>query len=349
MQAYEKEPRSLAAANEWFMQACKPFKAMERYYAMKVLVTGGAGFIGTAMCRGLLEKGLEVALLDLPGQVERNRDRVPSEAVVFECSIMDKPAVEKAVRDCDYVVHLAAMLGVRKTEWMPVECLDVNIEGTRNVLDACRKTGVKKIVFSSSSEVYGEPVQVPMVEDDLPRPKSVYGVSKLVGEKYVEAYGKEHGLNYSIVRFFNVYGPGQVAEFVLPKFVLAAMNNKPLRIYGDGMQVRAFCYVDDAVEGASLALLKKEGDRQVFNIGNDSEPVTVKELAEKVLKVTGGGSKLAFVEMSEADRSGEREIQKRIPDISKARRMLGYSPRVSLEEGIKRMVEYGKINETPFS
>src|SRR3990172_8996844 len=182
----------------------------------KVLITGGAGFIGHTMAKYFASKGLEVKTFDL-----FQPPKTVGEHIVG--TIMFPDELYKAMKGCDYVVHLAA------------------------VLDVAVKAGIKKIVLSSSSEVYGEPAKTPISEDDKTFPKSVYAVSKLAGEEYVKAYHQTHGLDYSIVRFFNVYGPGQVAEFVLPKFIRAAMIGTPPIINGDGKQVRSFCYVDDAV------------------------------------------------------------------------------------------------------
>jgi UDP-glucose 4-epimerase len=307
----------------------------------KVLVTGGAGFIGVAMTKCLLKKGFEVRALDVVKCPVKGAES-------YIGSIMDPNNVSNAVRGCDYVIHLAAMLGVRRTEIKLLECLNINILGTKNILDACVTEKIKKIVFSSSSEVYGEPAKVPISEEHPKAPKSVYGVSKTAGEEYLKAYKQYYNLDFSIVRFFNVYGPGQVAEFVLPRFVKAVVDGKQPSVYGDGDQVRAFCYVEDAVEGVFLALTHENADSEVFNIGNDTEPITMRDLADRVIKISKKDVTPLFIKMKESDRKAEREIVRRIPDLSKAKEVLGYQPNISLDDGIAKVIENGEIVETWF-
>src|SRR3989338_6107405 len=246
----------------------------------KVLITGGAGFIGHTMAKYFASKCLEVKTFDL-----FQPPKTVGEHIVGTIIFPDE--LYKAMKGCDYVVHLAAVLGVARTENQRLKCLNVNTLGTINVLDAAVKAGIKKIVLSSSSEVYGEPAKTPISEDDKTFPKSVYAVSKLAGEEYVKAYHQTHGLDFSIVRFFNVYGPGQVSEFVMPNFIKAALAGKPIPINGDGSQIRSFCYVDDAAHGVLLALESKKANGEVFNIGNDAAAVSLIDLAHKVLTLAG--------------------------------------------------------------
>lgn len=307
----------------------------------RVLVTGGQGLIGRTTCEYLICQNLEVRAFDLPTHIFVNKHQ-PIEGVEnWHGSILDRETLSFAMRGCDHVFHFAAFMGVEKTEGKPLDCLDINIIGTRNVLECCKKEGVRRVVFASSSEVYGDPLQMPMSEGDVPRPKSVYGVSKLAAEEYVKAYQREAGLAYTILRFFNVYGRGQTPEFVMSNFITAALQNSSMKVYGDGEQIRCFCEVRDAVRGAYLALLSEKAENNTFNIGNDGEPISMKELAYKVLSLIGKKVESIFVPLAESDRSQAREIYRRIPDISKARNLLGYEPQVSLTEGILRM---GKIN-----
>lgn len=248
----------------------------------------------------------------------------------------------KAIKGCDYVFHFAAVLGVSFSNKRALECLDVNILGTRNVLDACIRERVKKIVFSSSSEVYGEPIKLPISETHTLQPKSEYGVSKLVGEEYVKAFAKEFGLNYTIIRFFNVYGPNQSAKFVMPLFIDDAILNRPLRIYGDGSQIRSFCHVEDAVKGIELAMFKKAADKQIFNIGNKNQAVSIKDLAIKVNRIAGNKQKPVFIPLKSSDRTKDREIYKRKPSTLKAEKLLGFKPTITLTEGIQKVVKYRK-------
>lgn len=315
----------------------------------KVLITGGAGFIGTFLAKNLAAKGLEVRLFDLDFTnhnllCQKLKDFPKVERI--KGSILDSNAICNALKGCDYVVHLAAMLGVRRTEMMRIECLNINILGTINVLEACLKEKIEKIVFSSSSEVYGEIEGLPVREDSPKNPVSIYAVTKLAGEEYLKAYSERYGLKYSIVRFFNVYGPGQVAEFVMPRFVKRVLENKSPVIYGDGSQIRSFCFVEDAVEGMARSLLDSKGDSQIFNIGNDNEPISMKDLADKIIKISGRKLKPEFISMSESDRQSSREIKRRIPCIDKARNFLNYSPKFSLEDGVKKIMDINCIIET---
>ena len=307
----------------------------------RVLITGGAGFIGIPAAIHLKGEGLQVRILDLVKPSIEGVEKLTG-------SILDINDVNQAVRGCDYCIHLAAMLGVRRTQIKRMETLNINVQGTINILEACIKEKVKKIVFVSSSEVYGRQMVFPISEEALVNPLSTYAVSKLVGEEYVNAFHSNYGLRYSIIRLFNVYGPRQVAEFVVPRFIKAVMQNKPPLVYGQGEQIRSFCYVEDAVKGIVSALLNGGTDSQIFNIGNATEPITIRELASKIISITRKDVEPKFISLSQADRNEDKEIDKRIPDISKARKILGYKPEVSLQEGITKVMEHGQIEETWF-
>jgi UDP-glucose 4-epimerase len=309
----------------------------------RVLVTGGAGFIGAAVVAHLKRA--------YPDVIVRAMDLLPPKGEAHEYvtgSILDETDLSISVRGCDYVIHLAAVLGVRQTENLPLHCLTVNIQGTRNILDVCVKERVKKVVFASSSEVYGEAPVQPISEEAPLHPKSVYGVSKLAAEEYVRGYANRYKLGYSIVRFFNVYGPGQKPEFVVARFVAAVQQQgwRPPIVYGDGSQIRAFCYVDDAAAGTAAALFEESASGQVFNIGNPHTFISMKELAKKVITLLDSGGEPTFVPLSQSDRNERREIYVRIPDISKATRVLGYKPQIDLDEGIRRVAAAGPIDDT---
>ncbi len=304
------------------------------------LITGGAGFIGSAVAKELISQGHKVKLLDLAVNKKDNSH-------FYGGSILDPYLVSTVIRGCDYVIHLAAAIGVRRTEARRLECLYINIQGTVNVLEACVKENIKKIVFSSSSEVYGNQNKMPISEESPVNPLSNYAVTKLVGEEYLRAYFEAYSLNYSIVRFFNVYGEEQKDAFVIPKFVNSICENKPPVIYGDGKQVRSFCYVSDAAKGIIAALFSENSTGEIFNIGNDHQPISMKELAEKVVSLSGAKNIVpTFIPMEESDRTKEREVFNRIPSIEKAKRSLQYSPEINLDEGIRRVIEYKKsLNE----
>ncbi|KKW12510.1 MAG: hypothetical protein UY50_C0006G0025 [Parcubacteria group bacterium GW2011_GWA2_49_9] len=306
----------------------------------QVFITGGAGFIGQAAAKAFAKAGYRVKTFDLSSPKESIGEHVTG-------TIMFPEELYNAMKGSDYVVHLAAMLGVKRTETARLQCLTVNTIGTINVLDAAVKAGVKKIVFASSSEVYGEPIKTPLSETDIVFPKSVYAVSKLAGEEYMRAYKQSHDLDFSIVRFFNVYGPGQVAEFVMPNFIKAALAGMPIPINGDGTQVRSFCYVDDAARGVLLSLESKKANGEVFNIGNDAAAISLNDLAHKVLTHAGKNRKhVVYLKEHQADRLHSREIKTRTADITKARKVLKYKPSVHLDEGIKRIIKSRNIPDS---
>jgi UDP-glucose 4-epimerase len=299
----------------------------------KVLVTGAGGFIGTKVVQELWNRGCDVYYFDVIDPKVEGIKRLNLG------TILDQYDLALAVKGCDYAIHLAALLGVYKTDNSRLETLHVNIQGTLNFIEACVKEGVKKIVFSSSSEVYGDQEKFPITEENPLNPKSVYAVSKIAGEEYLKAYAEMYPFQYNIVRLFNVYGEYQREEFVLPKFVQRVVNNEPPVIYGDGEQNRSFCYVADAARGVVDALLS-ETQGEVFNIGNDREPISIKDLAHKLIRLSGKSLQPEFVDYEESDRESSREIGKRIPSIEKAKRVLGYEPRYSLEYGLKQMIVF---------
>lgn len=299
---------------------------------MRILVTGGTGFIGSFIVKHLLKGGHSVRALSM-------EQRAPDGVELYQADINDFDRIEGFFEDIDYVIHLAAMVGVSNTESNPLKTLNTNIEGTRNVLQACKKHGVKRVVFSSSSEVYGEPTTPTISEANPSSPKSVYGVSKLAGEEYLKAYWQSYGLPFCILRYFNVYGPGQSPSFVIPSFVELVLSDKPITIYGAGEQVRSFCHGDDIANGTLLALFNSEAEGQIFNIGDDREPLSIRELANKIAELCGKEVRTDSVPLETTDRS-KREIYRRIPEIEKARQILGYQPQVSFAEGLLEVISH---------
>jgi UDP-glucose 4-epimerase len=304
---------------------------------MKVLITGGAGSIGLEVARKLLDEGHDVTIFDLAEQIERFR--IPDEIKVFKGSILDTVAIHNALRGNEYVVHLAARLGVKRTEVERLACLNININGMVNILETSVKERVKKILFSSSSEVYGEQVKMPITEKSPLNPISVYAATKLVSEEYLRAYKKQYGLDYTIIRFFNVYGPAQVGQFVMKKFIEAVKQGQPPNIYGEGDQIRCFCHVKDAAAGVVKALFSPQASEEIINIGNNLEQITILELAEKVIRLSGKDLRPKKISFSQSDREVGREIFHRIPSIKKAESILGYSPKITLDEGIVELLK----------
>jgi len=299
---------------------------------MKVLVTGGNGFIGLSLVEALLEQGHDVRVLDLkqPAIQHKNLEFVKK-------SIMDD--VIDVIKDCDMVYHLAAVLGVDQTDKRPLETIRVNLEGSVNVFKSAVEAGVKNMVYASSSEVYGNPRELPIREDSVKGPVSTYGVSKLAAEIYAQAYNQEFGANIKIARFFNVYGPRQSDNFVVSIFLNKALRGEPIRVFGDGSQTRCFTYVTDAIGGV-LKVVDRGKSREVYNVGNN-HPTTILQLADTIKEVTGSKSEIVKVGYGKDSRLREREIDYRIPDISKIN-SIGWEPKTRIAEGIKKILEWKK-------
>ncbi|HJO02075.1 MAG TPA: NAD-dependent epimerase/dehydratase family protein [Candidatus Woesearchaeota archaeon] len=299
---------------------------------MKVLITGGSGFIGSYLVKHLLEQGHEVKVLDL-----RKPDIEHKKLEFVNKSVMDELAED--IHGCDIVYHFAAMLGVDNSDKRPLETMRINLEGSVNVFKSAVEANVKRMIYASSSEVYGEPRELPIGEDSVKGPVSAYGVSKLAAEIYAKAYNHEFGTDIKIVRFFNVYGRGQSNNFVIPIFINKALENKPLKVFGEGSQTRCFTYVEDIAEGV-FTVLEKGKTGEAYNIGNN-QPTTILELAQTIKAVTGSKSEIIKAGFGRATRLKSREIEYRIPDISKMK-ALGWEPKTMVREGIKKILEFRK-------
>ena len=300
----------------------------------KILITGGNGFIGHTLVRNLLEKGIHVTVVDLK-PIKFTHPNL----TYIKKSVLDD--LRWHMQDCDMVYHLAAQLGVVNSDTHPLNTLQVNIDGTINVFKCALDTNVKRIIYSSSSEVYGEPTETPLHEDSPKSPVSIYGVSKLTAEMYAMGYVKEYGLNINPVRFFNVYGPGQGFEWVMAIFIQKVINNQEPLVFGDGSQIRCFTYITDIIEG--METIREKGKfGEAYNIAN-IEPTTMKELAEKIIKASGKELNPKIVGFGKETRERSREIMKRIPDISRLK-SLGWSPKIPTDEGIKSAYDWYKEN-----
>ncbi len=302
-----------------------------------ILVTGGAGNIGSALVRALLKRpSTEVVVADnlLTGSLAKIALDMPSLTFV-KSDVNDFDDISSLFYRFHFthVFHFAAVVGVQRTLENPLLVLE-DITGIKNILRLSKNTGVKRVYFSSSSEVYGEPFEIPQNENTTPlNSRLPYAVVKNVAEVYLRTFQREFGLTYTIFRFFNTYGPRQSEDFVLPRFVRAAMDGKPLRVYGDGLQTRTFCYVDDTVD--TCIALHETGafENDVINIGSDHE-ISILDLARTVLSVVGSDSKIEFLPpLLEGDMS------RRCPDNYKMRQILS-RPLVPLEEGIRRLLDY---------
>lgn len=298
---------------------------------MNITITGGSGFIGSNLVR-VLHKKYNITVFDI-NETQFN------DATYVQGNITNSKAANEAIKNADIVIHLAATLGVINTEENPIKTLDTNIFGTKNVLDACKNNNVKKIIFSSSSEIYGEPTKIPINEADKVMPITNYGISKLAAEEYIKAYSKNFGITYTILRLFNIYGEKQRNDWVMSEFVNQAIKNQEIMIHGNGSQIRAFCHVNDAVKGFEIAL--KKGNNDTYNIGNDTEPISIKELAERIITLSNSKSSMKFLPFEKSNRD-RNEIMNRAPNIEKARKQFDYKPEVSLNEGIKKIIDIKK-------
>ena len=299
---------------------------------MKIFVTGGSGFIATPLVAHLLEKGYQVRILDL------NEPKIKHKNLEFtKKSILDN--IAKDIKGCDAVFHFAALLGVDNSDKRPLDTMKINLEGSVNVFKSAIDAGVKRMIYSSSSEVYGEPRELPIREDSVKGPVSTYGVSKLAAEIYAKAYNQEFGTDIRIARFFNVYGPGQQPNWVVPIFISKALRNEQIKVFGNGSQTRCFTYVKDVADGVLNVF--DDGKRgEVYNIGNN-QPTTILELAQIVKEAAKSKSEIIKAGFGKETRLKEREIEYRIPDISKIK-SLGWQPKTMIKEGVKKILESGK-------
>lgn len=308
----------------------------------KILVTGGAGFVGSCLVDKLIENPDNFVVI-VDNLSTGNKLRLPKEKngnwkfIKCNCNeYRDISAVMMAYK-FDYVFHYAAVVGVIRTLENPVSVLS-DIQGIKYLLDLCKNTGVRRVFFSSSSEVYGEPFEHPQNEMTTPlNSRLPYAVVKNVGEAFLRSYYQEFGLDYTIFRFFNTYGPKQSTDFVMSRFIKAAMNNAPISIYGDGSQTRTFCYKDDNVEACVNALYFNKHVNDTVNIGSDIE-LPIIDLAKTILRLTDSKSELVFLPPLK-----EGDMSRRKPDISKMKALLG-RPMTELEVGIKMTIDSGLYN-----
>ena len=314
---------------------------------MRYLITGGAGFIGSHLTGSLLANGRDVVILDdLSTGARTNLNSIEQKYEFVNGSILDKKLVDKLVEQSDFVVHLAAALGVLKIINQPLESLKINIQGTENVLEAVDKYK-KPVLIASTSEIYGKNYKVPLNEEDdrvLGHPlisRWSYSEAKAVDESLAYFYFLQNDLPIRIVRFFNTVGPRQVGNYgmVLPRFVKSALTGEPLQVYGTGDQIRCFCHVSDAVRALILIMDSTKTIGQVFNVGNNQQ-VSIMHLAERVIQVTNSKSNIVKVAYEEVYPEGFEDMQMRVPDISKIKKVLGWTPEINLDQIIKDIAAF---------
>src|ERR1700739_180051 len=309
---------------------------------MRYVVTGGAGFIGSNTVDELVRRGESVVVLDdLSAGKEDNLAEIRNKISFIKGSINDLEAVRRAMHEADYVLHLAARTSVPRSVKDPLETNKVNIEGTLNVLVAARDAKVRRFVFAASSSAYGETPTLPKVEPMQPQPIFPYGVTKYVGELYAQVFGRVYGLENACLRYFNVFGPRQdpTSQYsgVLSRFMLAVLEGQAPVIYGDGEQSRDFTFIANVVDATLRACEAPGASGKVFN-GGTGVRITLKDVIRLLEKISGETIRAQF----DLPRNGD--IRDSQADISLARKILGYEPKVDFEEGLKRTWEWYKKN-----
>lgn len=326
-----------------------------RYYCMNrqnFLVTGGAGFIGSHLVDALLEAGHTVTVLDdlSVGKTQNFAHHLNHPDFHFvKGSILDKKVVTQVVAHVDGIYHLAAVVGVKYIVSDPLHGMQVNVKGTEIILEAACQRGCK-VVLASSSEAYGRSAWVPFAEEDatVVGPTSVprwsYAISKLLDEHLAFAYSRQEGLPVTAVRYFNVYGPRLDPcgyGSVIARFINQALDGEALTVYGDGQQTRSFTFVADTVRGTIAAMEKSESNGQAFNIGNPYE-ITMNELAGQIRESVGADVDIVYVPYTEAYGAAFEDTPRRLPNISRAAKVLGFQATISLEEGLHQTIKWFK-------
>ena len=301
----------------------------------KILLTGGAGNVGSAMAQGLLNEP-NTFLTVVDDLSTGNINKLPLNHPNFKfikADVNNRQEITDIMlsNEFDYVFHYAAYVGVQRTQENPIRVLN-DIDGIKHILSLSKNTGVKRFFFSSSSEVYGEPVSIPQHEETTPLNSRVpYAVVKNVGEAFCKSYMQEYNLDYTIFRFFNTYGPNQTQDFVMSKFISQALQNKAITIYGDGSQTRTFCYVTDNIEATIKALNDDLFVNDVINIGGETV-ISILQLAKLIIKLTDSKSEITFLPPLK-----DGDMTRRQPDNSKMKAILGREL-MTLEEGIKKLL-----------
>ncbi|MCB9173177.1 MAG: NAD-dependent epimerase/dehydratase family protein [Flavobacteriales bacterium] len=300
---------------------------------INILVTGGAGFVGSALVEGLIQKPNHfVVVVDNLQTGSKNKlPLAPNKNLKFiQCDVNIASEITSVFHtfSFDYAFHYAALVGVKRTLENPIKVLN-DITGIKNILELAKNTGVKRVMYASSSEVYGEPVEYPQHEETTPlNSRLPYAIVKNVGEAFLKSYKQEYGLDYTIFRFFNTYGPKQSKDFVISKFINAALNNQEITIYGKGDQTRTFCFMENNINACITAAFSDDCANKTINIGNNVE-TSILDLAKLIIKLTGSKSEIKFLPPLE-----EGDMTRRHPDITNMKKLLNNKPLISLEEGI---------------
>lgn len=299
---------------------------------MKVLVTGGAGFIGSNLVERLVLEGHEVVVYDNLLRGNKISHKTFGKVEFYNKDVRDQKSLEEASRRCDVIFHLAAILGVDIVADNPVETMDVETVGMRNVALAAMNNGIKKILYASTSGIYGHSAMEKSVDEKIMvDPRTSYAMAKRYNEIYLSALNEEKGIQSIALRFFNVYGHNQDNRMVIPRFFEQALKNDPITVFSKGLQTRDFTYIDDTIE-ACVRLIDKDVQFEIFNIANENE-LSIIELAKRIKEITNSKSEIIFIEAP--DKRYDYEVERRVGSSQKLYDFIGYKPTTSLEEGLK--------------
>ncbi len=305
----------------------------------KIVVTGGAGFIGSNIVYNIYQNNEVTVIDDLStGNLENIVDLIENESIrLIKGSVTDLKLLHDSFSDVDYVLHQAAIPSVPRSIKNPIATNKANIEGTLNVLVAARDCSVEKVIFASSSSVYGDTPTLPKVETMCPSPLSPYAITKLCGEQYCKIFHEVYGLRTTSLRYFNVYGPKQNprSEYaaVVPKFISSTIKGKPVEIYGDGEQTRDFTFIEDVINANLLACLSKKSDGKALNIAGGKR-ISINDLAIKIMGIIGKEVDIVYRDKREGD------VKDSLADISLAKELIDYKPIYSVDNGLNKTVEY---------
>ena len=316
---------------------------------MKILITGGAGFIGSHLAEKLLKAGHEISVIDnlSTGKYSNIIHLIKKPGFKYKLnSILNREIMDDLIKDVDQIYHMAAAVGVKYIIDNPLLSLRTNIVGTENVLEFANKYK-KKVLIASTSEIYGKSDNVPFKEEDDRLLGSThisrwsYSSAKAIDEFLALAYYREKKLPVVIVRCFNTVGPRQTGQYgmVIPKFVHNALLNHPITIFGDGKQSRCFCDVEDVTEGMIKLMNTKQAEGEIYNIGNDKS-ISIEELAQKIKKMTGSRSKIEYIKYEDAYEEGFEDMRHRKPDLTKINKLIGFKPKYELDKILQRTIAY---------
>lgn len=320
---------------------------------MNILITGGAGFIGSHLADWLIGRGGNVCAIDnlSTGNMGNVKHLLNNERFSFvRCSVLDKPLMERLIEKSDVIYHLAAAVGVKYIMENPWQAIQSNVHGTEVVLELASRRG-QKVMIASTSEVYGKNGNVPYREDGdrvmgaTTTSRWSYACTKALDEFMALACFREHRVPVIIVRFFNTCGPRQTGQYgmVIPRFVRNALSGKPLIVYGDGTQTRCFTYVGDTIKAIDTLMNTDGAIGEIFNVGS-TEEIEIRELAKKVIELTGSNSKIEYMSYEEAYGEGFEDMKRRVPDISKTRSLIDWQPEVDLDGLLRQVIAYEMQN-----